>query len=145
MDIQLKISGDTQKRIDQAVKTIPEHIKMAVRNATSYLEVKIVENTPIGKSRTKGGLHGSWHDKVSGFQGMIYTDKHYAIYVHEGTRPHIIRPKNGRALMWPGAPHPYRMVHHPGTKANPFVTRTLDQQRKAIEEYFIRAMDQSIQ
>jgi len=145
MNIQFKISGDTQQRIDRAIQTMPDNIRMAVRNATSFLEVQIVQNTPIGKSRVKGGLRNSWHDKISGFSGLIYSDKHYAIYVHEGTAAHIIRPKNGQALMWPGAAHPYRVVHHPGTKANPFVTRTLEKHRKDIEEYFVKAMNQMIQ
>ena len=34
-----------------------------------------------------------------------------------GSRPHIIEPKNKKALAWPGGRHPVRRVHHPGTPA----------------------------
>lgn len=34
-----------------------------------------------------------------------------------GSRPHIIEPKNKKALSWPGAAHPVKRVHHPGTQA----------------------------
>lgn len=46
------------------------------------------------------------------------TTASYAPYVEWGTRPHIIRPKNAQALWWPGAAHPVKVVHHPGTPAH---------------------------
>lgn len=52
----------------------------------------------------------------------------YARYVHEGTRPHVIRPRNARVLAWP-QPNPTnfaRLVHHPGTTARPFLRNAAD-------------------
>lgn len=42
------------------------------------------------------------------------------------TSPHTIRPVNGRALFWPGAKHPVKAVHHPGSAitARPFLVLT---------------------
>lgn len=39
------------------------------------------------------------------------------------TAPHAIRPKNKKALAWPGARHPVRGVNHPGSEipARPFL------------------------
>src|SRR6204780_2944857 len=37
----------------------------------------------------------------------------YAPYAEFGTAPPITEPKNGKALYWPGAEHPVRIVHHP--------------------------------
>lgn len=62
----------------------------------------------------------------------------YAAYVELGTRPHVIRPRNGRMLAWPknagdrrlsgrarskvpGGFIYARVVHHPGTKAQPYL------------------------
>ncbi len=58
----------------------------------------------------------------------------YAGYVEHGTRPHVIRPKNRKALAWGGdrrlsgrlrsgssATHFAKKVNHPGTKAQPFL------------------------
>lgn len=49
----------------------------------------------------------------------------YALYHHEGTRPHIIRPKKAQALRFTVAGHTVfaKVVHHPGTKPNPYLTR----------------------
>ena len=39
------------------------------------------------------------------------------------TPPRTIRPRNRKALAWPGAPHPVRSVRHPGSRmpARPFL------------------------
>lgn len=34
-----------------------------------------------------------------------------------GSRPHVIEPRNAKALYWPGARHPVARVNHPGTPA----------------------------
>lgn len=63
----------------------------------------------------------------------------YATFVHEGTRPHDIVARNAKALRIPasgsarlsGSPRSggqvyfRKKVHHPGTKANPFMVRGL--------------------
>lgn len=47
---------------------------------------------------------------------LVNTSDHAAILEH-GSRPHIIEPSAKKALFWPGAAHPVRRVHHPGTPA----------------------------
>ncbi len=56
----------------------------------------------------------------------------YALYVHNGTKPHIIRAKNKPYLVffWPNGPsgaHVYKMkqVNHPGYRGNKFLTDNL--------------------
>lgn len=56
---------------------------------------------------------------VGGVTLTFYADQ-VAAFVIGGTRPHLILPRDKKALFWPGAAHPVRVVHHPGTKANDF-------------------------
>lgn len=56
-------------------------------------------------------------------------EESYAAYVELGARPHIIRPNGKKALFWPGAAHPVGLVHHPGTRPQPFLRPALDQER----------------
>jgi len=49
----------------------------------------------------------------------------YGKTLEEGSPPHIIRPKNKKALFWRGAKHPVKMVRHPGTKSYAIVGPTL--------------------
>lgn len=60
----------------------------------------------------------------------VYTvgsDVDYAAMVHDGTRPHTIRPKNAQALRFRiGGRIVYaKVVHHPGTRARPFLDRAV--------------------
>lgn len=57
----------------------------------------------------------------------IGSDVEYADMVHGGTRPHIIRPKTKQVLRFKvgGKTVFARVVHHPGTKARPFLDRAL--------------------
>jgi phage gpG-like protein len=55
----------------------------------------------------------------------IGSDRHYAAIHQLGgkTKAHIIRPRNKKALWWPGAAHPMGAVNHPGSKipARPYM------------------------
>jgi phage gpG-like protein len=59
----------------------------------------------------------------------IGSDVEYAAFVNDGTRPHIIRPKNAQALRFKiGGRVVYaKVVHHPGTRARPFLDDALKQ------------------
>lgn len=75
----------------------------------------------------------------------------YAAFVEFGTRAHEIRPRRARVLRWPakgsarlsgaaragGAVIFARRVHHPGTKAKPFM---LPGARRAIEALGLREL-----
>lgn len=57
---------------------------------------------------------------------LVVFESEHAGYYYEGTRPHIIRATNARALVfrWPKVgPGLFRFksVHHPGTKPHPFL------------------------
>jgi hypothetical protein len=55
----------------------------------------------------------------------------YGLFVHDGTKPHVIRPKNGKYLRWAGTTRGgnksktnfifAKEVHHPGTKPDQFI------------------------
>lgn len=51
----------------------------------------------------------------------------YSVFVHQGTRPHVIRPRNAAALRFKvGGETVFAMsVNHPGTRARPFLTNAL--------------------
>lgn len=49
----------------------------------------------------------------------------HAIYVEEGTAPHVIEAHGNGALYWAGAAHPVKRVNHPGTAATHFMKRAL--------------------
>jgi len=58
----------------------------------------------------------------------------HAVFVHWGTKPHVIRPKNKKALRWAagGSFIFAKFVNHPGYKGDPFLINAANQ---AIREF----------
>jgi len=75
--------------------------------------------------RQRGYLSDSIRYQANEGGVRIGTNRIYsAIHQFGGkTKPHVIRPKNKKALAWPGARHPARAVNHPGSEipARPFL------------------------
>jgi hypothetical protein len=64
----------------------------------------------------------------NGLEGRVGSPVKYALLHHEGTRPHVIRPrKSGGTLRFTvgGKVVFAKSVHHPGTRPNPYLTRFL--------------------
>jgi HK97 gp10 family phage protein len=56
----------------------------------------------------------------------VGTNVNYAEDVERGTAPHVILPRNKKALYWKGAAHPVAKVNHPGTRPQPFMGPALE-------------------
>lgn len=90
----------------------------------------ITGNLTVSFRRQSGRLWARWFPTAP-----------YAIYVHQGSGPRTITPKNKKALFWPGAKHPVRSVRHPGTKPNPFMEKILSNAAPEINKMFADALD----
>ena len=56
---------------------------------------------------------------------VVINDDPKAAILEHGSRPHVIEPRDKKALFWPGAAHPVRRVQHPGTPALHILRRAL--------------------
>jgi HK97 gp10 family phage protein len=89
--------------------------------------------------RRTGNLASTIVKEVRDGEASINVLASYAEYVVKGTRPHIIRPANGLVLAFEGAGGKMvftRLVHHPGTKPNPFMQNAAEDARGKAEEVF---------
>lgn len=83
---------------------------------------------PVDTGRLRASLRGqanrTWTLRP---QYTISTDVEYAPFVHDGTRPHEIRPRNAQVLRFVvnGRVVYARVVQHPGTRARPFIERAV--------------------
>ena len=59
--------------------------------------------------------------------GGVTSHAPYSIYVHQGTAPHVIRPRNASALRFKAGGETVfaSSVNHPGTRARPFLTNAV--------------------
>ena len=121
-----------QKRLRQAIKASTIEVQDEAQNNHRFI------------SRT-GQLERSIDVKFNENSGIVYIDSQSAPhgpFVHEGTRAHTIFPKNKKALRWApqggGAFHFAKVVHHPGTKGDPFLFNALKNKKDDIRNIFAK-------
>ena len=97
-----------------------------------------------GSGRTPLLDTGTMRDQIYPSHGQDWVEltatAKQAGWHQEGTDPYEIRPKNGKALNWPGGPGPRAKVNHPGLPARPFMGLSLDDEQ-AIDALAISWLD----
>jgi hypothetical protein len=71
-----------------------------------------------------------------------------ALFLEEGTKPHVIRPRTAKVLFWPagrGGPAFATKVNHPGTKAYHWlgdgITRSIPMFQRVYTEQVMEELD----
>lgn len=101
-----------------------------IRSA-NYLLTEMQVRAPVDS----GDLRRSLAVRVEGDRVIIGPDVPYAGFVEFGTKPHTIKPKAGKKVLTfkvDGQTVFARVVHHPGTKPNPFVEDSFDAWTKSV-------------
>ncbi len=85
-----------------------------------------------------GYLASTVYKQLSDGEGIIGVGASYGKFVVEGTAPHEIQSANGGVLafMVAGKQVFTPIVHHPGTKPNPFIQKAVDKAQGKVEETF---------
>lgn len=117
-------------RLDRA--ELNRTIRGASRSELETSARQVMNRAKVLAPVDTGRLRASIRVESRSFLGLrqrvtIGSDVEYAAMVHDGTRPHIIRPKNAKVLRFRvGGRVVYaRQVRHPGTRARPFLDRAL--------------------
>jgi hypothetical protein len=116
----VRIDPSARTHVDAAIGDWLEHVigRDILGDAQNYVH------------KRSGRLHDSLRAEVQGKTLRVGSlDCNYATDVELGTGPHVILPKNKKALFWPGAAHPVARVNHPGSAANPYLRPALFQRR----------------
>lgn len=87
---------------------------------------RVRANVRTGNMRAS--LNMTMAAKRESVTGTVGTKVRYAVWVHDGTAPHLIRGKGGGYLKFtvpPGAVLYRRVVRHPGYRGNPFLRQPM--------------------
>lgn len=108
------------------VDNLSRHAEGEMKQGASWKD-----RTTTARRALHSGVELMQQDKV-----LMYLSHgvRYGGILEEGSKPHIIRPKNKKALYWHGAKHPVKSVQHPGTRPYPIV-------RPTAEKYKIKLRD----
>ena len=94
------------------------------------IEATAKANLTNNRSVKTGHLRRGITTKIGNMEVTVHTSNiKYARGVEFGTRPHLIKPKNKKALYWKGAKHPVKSVNHPGSKAKPYLIPAFESEK----------------
>lgn len=139
-----------RKRLERTKTLLPNRIKEAVKKGTVLMLRKSQDTAPTAF----GDLKKSISADVQGFAGRVRPTVQYAVYVHEGTRPHWMPSREwkpgGSLFKWAtrkGIP-PFlvaRAIARRGTKARPWMRRAYEANQSRLMEYFQEAVDGTVE
>lgn len=79
----------------------------------------------------------NWHPAGNG-SAEVFAQAQYAAFVELGSQPHVIGPKDRKALRFPvagGAGFGFaKVINHPGSKPHPFFFADLDDRKQHMQE-----------
>ena len=131
----IKIDSSDLNKFSVILRELPDEIKNDVRKVVKNSAFNIERNAKSSASVKTGHLKRSISTKMGDMEATIHTSNlKYAPMVEFGTRPHIIRAKNKKALYWKGASHPVKQVRHPGSKAKPYLIPAFEKEKDQFLE-----------
>ena len=112
-----------------------DNVQKAIKKSAFNIEANAKKNLAANKSVVTGHLRRSVATQMGDLEATIHTSNvKYAAIVEKGSKAHIIRPKNKKALYWKGATHPVKQVNHPGSRAKPFLIPAFESEKDKFIE-----------
>ena len=135
----IKINADELNKFSIEIPKLYEKnealIRQTVKNSAFNIQKNAKSNLTKNKSVDTGHLRRGISTDIKGLGATIHTSNiKYAPGVEYGTKAHIIRAKNKKALYWKGAKHPVKQVNHPGSKAKPYLIPAFNQEKDQFLE-----------
>lgn len=121
--IRLEVAG--LDAVEKRLMEVPKKIEHKVLLDMSQI-VYDKAHDAIDKHTKTGALRQSLYNRaIPGGREVGNDPKRapHALFVHWGSKPHIIKPKNKKALRWSaGGQFVFsKIVHHPGYKGDPYL------------------------
>lgn len=120
--MKITVDSDLQKLLksfnndNKIMKEASNIVKKTLYNIEKDAKRNLDENGNVDTGRLKGSITTNI---IGQFNGEVSTNLEYADSIESGSRPHVI--KGNEYLYWEGAEYPVKEVHHPGTKASPYM------------------------
>jgi hypothetical protein len=155
--ITITLTGIDELQQKARPETITDSFRQFFNNATKAVERNVKEMTPVDNGHLRASITGrvdTSNPPLYSFVGTYGPAANYAPFVEWDTKPHDIRPKNGRFLSFQlggklmrgtarkvrgvaigGGEWVFtRLVHHPGTKGQHMFERGADYSRNDIDD-----------
>lgn len=137
VSIQIKGLDELIKSSKKAGAAVANELAKAVVDSSLVLQRRAFQEVPVKTGRLQKSIKTFKQGK---FVGGIIAGASYAPFVEHGTKPHIIKIRTAKTLS-DGKSVFGPIVHHPGTKANPFMGRTADKEKNEVKRRFEKAAE----
>lgn len=143
MALRVTVELANASQVKQALRRYPirarKELSLAVMDAARILEADVAnsQKTPVDTGRMVQSVGSR---RVNLLTAMMFVATDYAVFVHEGTRPHDVNsPVFIQGVGW-------RYIgRHKGTKAQPFVEWALrDGAQRKIDDRMVQAVERAI-
>lgn len=135
------------EKLSEIFRKYPEISGKNFNNAIRKSFLQIETDAKIGAPKDTGALKARWEKSYGFLRGSLSSGMDYAIYVEEGTRPHM--PPIEKITPWAnnhGIP-PFlvaRSIARKGTKARFFFRDAIEKNMQNIENNFNEALSNTI-
>jgi hypothetical protein len=133
MDIKIILKWN--KEVTIKFKKLSENDLVSAKNKILLTAAKLIQQESKKLVPNKSWtLNKSIKYKLFKDHAQVYSNISYAKYVHEWTKPHLIKPLTKKSLyrekdwIW----YFSKLEHHPWTKANPFFETALKNEENEI-------------
>lgn len=124
-----KVSGEFSESRGELASQVNEILTRRLRSIIRQVAADARTNAPVDTGRMAQAIKEDPIESPTPFRviGGVTSHAPYSIYVHQGTAPHVIRPRNASALKFEAGGRTIfaSSVQHPGTRARPFLTNAV--------------------
>ncbi len=124
--MRIKVSGD----VGGLISKIREGTARGFASVLSAAQEAARREAPLRSGRLRDSINAYLTGATA---GVLVSEAPYSSYLIEGTgvygpsgRPYVISARKGRALSWPGATHPVRLVRQKGIRPRDFLGGAVD-------------------
>lgn len=142
ISIKLKNIDEIKAKLSKMPQAMTKELGTAVKQTISKVQRETIKEAPVNKGSGGGNLRQSITSQMTGSaSGKLEVGSSYGVFVHEGTRPHTIYPKNKKALANVRTGQFFgRKVEHTGTRANKFLQRAVQNSETEVQNFFSDAV-----
>lgn len=138
---QIRGIDELLAKFDKAPVLVGTAMDTALNKSAITIQGKIREKAPVDTGRLRNSI---LYMRIGTLVYAVATNAKYAVYVHEGTRPHAmplsaIEPWAKRRGIPAGAV--WQAILKRGTKANPFFKEGAEASESQVNMYFDQAID----
>ncbi len=145
INVEIKNLPQIRAAFRKSPKIMVANLNRAIKQSILFIAGESAKRAPVRTGNLRASHFRPESLEFRNLYGKLQPSPKYALFVHEGTAPHVIEPRSAKALFWKNASHPVKRVNHPGTIANPFLRNAVDASQGQVDRFFIKAVDDTLE